>query len=302
MNDAELARNYILDRLSEEDREACERRFLFDSEFELVMLEQEHALLDDYVNLRLSDEDSQTVLRRVAQEPGRLYRLRFAEGLKLAAAVAAETNAFEADRAPRRLILFRRHQLAWFGGLAGAAALAALIFAAMHIEHHAIAPSRQAASSALPQPALSGGHGTPRIPASSSASTHAGSAKTESQHRSAPSSMATFVLLADESRGEAGSTAIPLKQNVDLVRLQLTSQEGLDPGHYSATVRDAGGRVIFQAAHMLAQTEAGRRYIDLRIPAVALGAGDYTIDLARDAPGTPALSFRFRGMPDAGTG
>jgi len=284
MNDAELARNYILNRLADEDRDECERRFLFDPEFETTMLEQECALLDDYVNSRLNGEDAQAVLRRVAQEPGRLYRLRIAEGLKHAAE-AAETNPPEPAAAPRDRGNFATRRFAWFGGLAAAAAvaIAAIVGVNLHRGSGAAKPNPSiAAAPAAPNPAPRNQEAQPAKPAPAQ------------QPQASPASMATFVLLASEERGESDGTTVKLKPNVAVLRLQLTTQEGLTAGRYWATVSNAGGAAVFKVAHMPTRTEAGRRYIDLRIPAANLGAGDYTIALAQDTAAAPALSFHFK--------
>src|SRR5271168_4224977 len=115
MTDMELARKYILDRLSDEDRDDCERRFLFDPEFETTMLEQERALLDDYASLRLSGEDAEALLRRAAREPGHLYRLRIAEGLNRAA--AAQFEELHSPIVSKGRGLFASRHAAWFGSV-----------------------------------------------------------------------------------------------------------------------------------------------------------------------------------------
>jgi hypothetical protein len=285
MNDNELARNYILDRLPEEVRDECERRFLFDPEFETVMIEQENALLDDYVNLRLTEEEAQTVLHRVAQEPGHLYRLRFAESLRRAAMAAAETQARKPPRLDRWLSLFPQRQSAWFGRTAGVAAIAIVLLVAIAVQHRRaphpppLAAASAPASAPLPQTA------NPPAPALPS----------RQNSRPPTASMATFVLLANQQRGETEEAAITLKPGTATLRLQLTTEEGLAPGPYSAKVSNAQGATVFAASHLPSRTEAGRRYIDLRLAAAPLSTGDYTVDLTGEAPSSiqPALSYRF---------
>ena len=284
MNDAELARNYILDRLPEEERDACERRFLFDPDFETVMLEQERALLDDYVNSRLGQEDARTVLHRVAQEPGRLYRLRFAESLKHAAAASASQAGREPSRGrPWRSIVSRR-PWAWFGGMACAAALAAALIVAVAIRSRSAQPAVNPADAAhasapapsAPQPAA------PQVTQQQSAASHASA------------SIATFALLASQQRGEAGIPTLSVMPGVDTIRLQLTTQDGLESGRYTAAVSGAQGAAVLSALNLVPKTESGRRYVDLRIPAAKLPAGEYAIDLTRESSSAPALSFRFQ--------
>lgn len=287
MNDSELARNYILDRLPEEDRDACERRFLFDPEFESLMLVEERTLLDDYVNLRLSDEDATAVLQRVAQEPGRLYRLRFAESLKRAAA-AADTESRRKNSVLERWRLFaNRRNIIWSGSIA--AALAAAIFIAVTISHRT--PQPEPSQSAIAKPP------TPSPTTASSGEQQIQPSKpTEPKPSGATreaASMATFVLLANQQRGDAETPKLTLKPGTTTLRLQLTTEEGLDSGSYSAVVTDAQGANILTAAHLIPRTEASRRYIDLRIPAQSLPSGDYSVDLTKDSssPTQPALKF-----------
>jgi hypothetical protein len=80
-----------------------------------------------------------------------------------------------------------------------------------------------------------------------------------------------------------------------MIRLQLTTEEGLEPGPYSATVSAAGGAMVFSASHLAPRTEAGRRYIDLRLNAASLADGDYTIDLSAESASQnqPALRYNF---------
>jgi hypothetical protein len=88
MSDAMLVRNYILDRLSKEDRDECERRFLFDPNFESLMLQEEQDLLDDYVSLRLGEEEAGAIRGRAEQHPEFRLRLLLADGLRRATATA----------------------------------------------------------------------------------------------------------------------------------------------------------------------------------------------------------------------
>jgi hypothetical protein len=286
MNDAELARNYILDRLPEEDRDACERRFLFDPEFESILIEQEHALLDDYVNLRLSEEDAAAVLRRVAQEPGQLYRLRFAESLKRAAAASADAANRKPSLFHRWLSLFGRHQAVWLGGAAGVAALALIIAVAVRTRHVRPLPNQTQSAAQIP----------PAPPRQQPAASTPGSApKQHPPIRPAPATMATLVLLANQQRGEGEESTVIVPPGVEVIRLQLTTEEGLPAGNYSATVSSANDAKVFAASHLSARTESGRRYIDLRIPAPRLSSGSYSVELVRESDSQPpaGLSYRF---------
>ncbi len=300
MHDAELARNYILDRLTEEEREACERRFLFDPEFETLMLDEERTLLDDYVNSRLNEEDAKTFLARVAEQPETLYRLRFAEGLRRAALESISAQPLKASPLHRWRNLFSRNQIAqhkfvWFGGLAGAAAATMAIVFAISVQRH-------------PQPAsFSQTASTTAPPASAPNSAPAPQPKPLATPKSAepkstpataspalPPSIATFALMAIEQRGVGEDTAIDLKPGISTLRLQLTTEEGLAAGHYAATVRDTGGNQIIASPRMSPRSEAGRLYIDLRIPAAQLAPGSYSIELAREAAApAPPLTYRF---------
>jgi hypothetical protein len=296
MNDTELARNYILDRLSEEDRAECERRFLFDPEFESLLLDQERELLDDYVNLRLSDEEAAAVQLRVAQQPGHLYRLRFAESLRRAA-VAEIDHTFKPSPFRRWRALLARRQFLVFGGLAASAALAIAIIVAVVIR-----PSRLPG----PPPALSAASASQRAHTSSPANLAPSQASTppapadsqtarSMEHLPNPGAAATFLLLADQQRGAGEETNISYKPGIETLRLQLTTQEGLDPGHYSATVTDAHGANAFSASHLVPREEAGRLYIELRIPSANLPAGEYTVTLVDEkAAPQPPLTFRFK--------
>jgi hypothetical protein len=296
MDLAELARNYILDRLSEEDRDECERRFLFDAGFEQLMLEQERALLDDYVNLRLSNDEADAVLRRVAQQPGQLFRLRFAESLKRAALAAATVKERKTTALGRLRAALARRQFVWIGGIAGMATLAAALVLAIstwHSSRRTPALPNQAASRAPAPTAPQPGGATPTaVPAAPAPIPQ------PSGERPAPSAstaIATFVLLADEQRGEGEVTAIAIPAEAKQVRLQLTTEEGLEPGLYSAAVMNAQGASVFTAPRLAPSIQSGQRYVQLDIPAARLAPGNYSIDLTRppDSPAAPAIGFRF---------
>jgi hypothetical protein len=299
MQDAELARNYILDRLIDEDREACERRFLFDPEFETLLLDEERTLLDDYVNERLSKEDAKAVLERIAQQPGNLYRLRFAEGLRRAAleSISAQPLTTSPLRRWRNLSTWNRltqHKFLWFGGLAGAGVAAmAIVFAISPQRHPQPASSGQTASTAV-APAPSSINAPAPQKGSHTAPERTGATHTTAASPSLPPSIATFALLAIEQRGAGEDTAIDLKPGISTLRLQLTTEEGLAAGRYAATVRDASGNHILSSPHMSPRSESGRLYIDLRIPTVQLAPGSYSIDLIREAAApAPPLTYRF---------
>ena len=291
MNDSELARNYILDRLTEEDRDACERRFLFDPEFETVMHEQERALLDDYVHARLQPEEADAVLRRVAQQPGHLYRLRFAEGLKRAADGPTVGERKSVRMSERIRSFFEARRPIWLGGLAAAGALAVAIVVGVSVARRPAAP---VVSSAPPAPAAP----TATAPAQSASSKAPALAQPVPQQREpkrAPASIATFVLLSNQQRGEGNAESITLPAGATTLRLQLTSEEGLDPGRYSATLFDSRDAAVLHAGNLVPQTTAGRSYIDLRVPRDRIPAGAYRVELTRTSAGepAPALSFRF---------
>jgi len=299
MNDADLARNYILDRLSDEDRDDCERRFLFDPDFELVMQEQERILLDDYVQNRLSPEDADLVLRRVAQQPGQLFRLRFAEGLKRAAAVSGSARkSKESPRSSWRALFGQSRQHEWLSGLAGMAALAAIVVLAVATWKAAqpspSPPGQMAARGAAPQPATPAGRTavqqqTPPVAAHNDKNAERSAAK------AGAASVATLVLLAEQQRGETAIPSLTVQPGVTEIRLQLTTEEGLDAGRYNAVVSDAQGVKVFSAANLAPLRQAGQRYIELSLPAAPVAGGDYAIDLApqRSSGTKPILNYRF---------
>jgi hypothetical protein len=299
MNDADLARNYILDRLSDEDRDECERRFLFDPEFELEMQEQERILLDDYVHNRLSREDSDLVLRRVAQQPGQLFRLRFAEGLKRAAAVSGSARQSKPSPLFSWHALFgQRRQYMWLGGLASIAAVAAIVVLAVATwrpAHQSSSPSGQMTGrGAAPQPAAPAAQ-TAVQQQPSQVTAHNDKNPERNALKTSSVSMATLVLLAEQQRGETEVPSLVLQPGVREVRLQLTTEEGLDAGRYDAAVSGAQGAKVFSASRLVPRVAAGRRYIELNLPAAAIAGGDYAIDLApQRASGTePILNYRF---------
>jgi hypothetical protein len=287
MNDVELARNYILDRLSDEQRDECERRFLFDPDFETLMLEQERALLDDYVHMRLSGEEAEAVLRRVAQEPGHLYRLRIAEGLKQATERTPPTEERNSLWMSLRRGLFIDSKFAWFGGVAAAAAFVIVAIIAVGFRQHPALkqPDQRLAAAHTPVPSTSSGQDRQQ-------STPSAPVRPE-QPKAAAISMATVVLLADESRGQGDAAAVSIGARVDVLRLQLTTQEGLDAGRYTAILSNAHNVQVFSADHLPTLSEAGRHYVDLRVPVSRLTSGNYSIGLTQESSDAPALSFRF---------
>jgi hypothetical protein len=107
--------------------------------------------------------------------------------------------------------------------------------------------------------------------------------------------IATFVLLANQQRGEGNPESIPLPAGATTLRLQLTTEEGLDAGRYNATLFDAQDTTVLHAGNLVPRTTAGRSYIDLRVPTDRIPAGAYRIELRRASAdeAAPALSFRF---------
>jgi negative regulator of sigma E activity len=302
MNDAELARNYILDRLSEEERDECERRFLSDAEFEFVMQEQERALLDDYVNLRLSTEDADAVLRRVAQQPGQLFRLRFAESLKRAAMASAKAGQSKVTPWGRWLAFLRPRPFLWLGGLAGVAGLAVIVIlavTALHGLHSAPAASSQTASAPATQvQALTGAQTTPQPNAASTAPAAPAQAREPKQITPKPAiaQIATLALLANQQRGESEIPTLTLRSGLEQIRLQLTTEEGLSEGPYDARIETAQGAQAFATPGLPLRRQAGRGYVELDVPAAALASGEYSVELTPRS-GAPVLNFRFALAP-----
>jgi hypothetical protein len=298
MNDAELARNYILDRLSEEERNECERRFLFDPEFELLMIEQERELLDDYVNSRLSNEESDAVLRRVAQRPGELYRLRFAESLRRAAAAPSAPLPHKRSPIERWQAFFAQRRTLFAAGTAGIAVASAVIVIALAVRApRSLRTQQNGAAAGAPahanaQPST---RSEPKQQTASAPSQKPVQSAGRQIETRASSAVATFALLADEQRGAGDLPSLQLAPGVTTLRLQLTTQEGLEAGRYRVALNDAQGTKVYSASDLPALVEAGRRYVDLRIPAALVSSGDYHVDLApeSEASSQPELSFRF---------
>ena len=290
MSDAELARNYILDRLSEEERLECERRFLSEPEFESLILELERDLLDDYVNSRLSDEDAAAVRQRVARDSGQRFRLRFAESLRRAS-IAANRQPAQPSPSGRWRALFARRPLVVYGGLAASAALAvAITIAVISRSPNRWAPTTAQAPSTASQP-----HASVPTPSAPSPAPAAPQIAGSTQRPYTPAATATFVLLADQQRGAGEETSISLAPGTTTLQLQLTTQEGLDHGRYRVTVTGVQGTDVFAASHLVPRAQAGRRYIDLRVPAASLPPGDYDLTLVRETPPSqPPLTFRFK--------
>ncbi len=295
MNDAELAKNYILGRLPEEERVECEQRFLFDPGFEDLVLERERELFDDYVNLRLPEEEAAAVQREVVQQSGRLYRLRFAKSLRRASMAAANRSSRPSPLRRWRSLLARR-QIIVFGGLTITAALAIAMFVAVatRSHRHPLSLPAQSAANALRQPAHASAPTSPAPSGAADGSTATGRQSVRpAQGSPATAATATFLLLADQQRGAIEETSIALKRGVTTLRLQLTTQEGLDPGHYSATLADAQGAQTFSAYHLAPREEGGRRYVEIGVPAAKLPGGGYSVTLLNENASSQPLTFRF---------
>lgn len=294
MNDAELARSYILDRLPEEERDACEKRFLFDPEFESVMLEEERALLDDYANRRLSSDDAGSLLHRIDEQPGQRFRLQFAEGLRRAAASGSSTP--EQRPSVQRWLhnLFAGRRPLWIGGIACAAAAAIAVAFISSSQFRVSRPSSQQAANPASS-SMTPAETTPPATAKATPPAQSATAGSAPKASAAARNVATFVLLADQSRGDAQETAIALPAGATELRLQLTTEEGLDAGSYDAVLSDARGGAPFTATGLRTREEAGRGYVALDVPAARLSSGECKVTLTRERAtdaGVP-LGFSF---------
>jgi hypothetical protein len=348
MSDAELARNYILNRLSEEEREECERRFLADPDFESLMLEQERDLLDGYAARRLPVDEASAVRRRAAASPAFLLRLRVAQGLQRAMVRAAHQAAGRATaqmgtegmrrREPRLRTVFpiTRRGMPQSVAAAGLLAACGILTVTLWRSQHPVSPAthaglaragsvspapvpaseaKDAATNPAKNPFLPGAGPVPGMPAGSPSAKHAAAAKSDaanatgreaagamtrdgSRHSAtaATDTTATFLLLANQQRGEIEATTLRFNPAIATVRLQITTEDGLDPVPYTVAISAADGTKSFVSSHLTTSTRGSLRYVDLRLPAAQLPNGSYTLELTAETqnPAQAQTAFRFR--------
>ncbi len=292
--DLELARDFILGRLSDREADECERRFLFEPQFEALVLSQEADLMDAYVAQRLTSEEALALDRWAEHDPRRAFRLAFAEGLHRAArAEDASRSSSIAMLDSLRSSNSRRRPRVIFGlaGL-GAACLLAILFLgpARYLRHTkgVVAQPNGIAS----QPVLA-----PQPSGSTAQSNSSHAAASEGLHAEA-SAVATFLLLPNEQRGATGGTVITPPGTVSRIHLQLTSEEGLASGLYHANLRHAAGESVWSASHLGTRGEALHRYVLIRVAAANLSPGEYELELVPEsAAGQVSLSYRFSVVP-----
>jgi len=309
MTDRQLARDYILDRLSAEDRDACERRFLFDPDFEAIMLEEERDVADDYANHLLEGNAIRSVRRRAARVPEFSFRLQFAQALRR----AIGSDAFEPQPS-----FFTRLRAAMVprppippilvGALSGIGLMvvaAALVMLPSWRRQALAPPPAQAlhAPAASPSAHPTQRASTPRLAAQSDrsdtplevAAGRSVPAPPTAAASTAAASTASFVLLADQQRGEQQAPVITLPPAIRHMRLQLTSEEGLETGRYTAVVSDAQGNAVATLPHLHTRQQAGRRFVWLPLDGSSLDAGEYVVELKQEigASAPSLLHYRF---------
>ena len=271
MNARESLTRYLLNEVSEPEREAIERAYFENPQAFEAMAQAETALIDDYVRERLAPDVRRRFETAYLADPARRARVAFAEALA-ARVDRLAPPAEESQTAPRT----RRSWLAPFFqarpvlAVAAAAAIAALATALW------MAVDRRSGERAVP------GHADAGRPGAAPADPGAGPLPTQP----APV-MVTLALVvgAGERRvGPEGPATLTIPRDATDVRFALTLR-ARDYGRYRVILRMAGGSEILRRDDLQPIVDPAGPVIELRVPANAFTSADYILALqgaARD--------------------
>lgn len=290
--DNKLAADFLLGRISEQQRESIEESFVRDQQNFEHLLQAENDLVDDYVAERLSPED-----RRQFES---VVLSRQKEKVKFARAMAAYAAANTAPAVPAVSNESWREWLshiftivpAYSVGFSAAAILVALT--AVFLLNRTPEPGRaaletpapaQIAPTLLPEPGPSTDTSitdppsvTAPVPAEKPSTEVArkglaGNVLPSKPRRSASSVIATLMLTPGVTRGGGSASASELPNKDGIVRLELPREQA-EYRRYVILVETVDGQQVWNQ-----RVSAGATTINADLPRKRLSRGDYIVTL-----------------------
>lgn len=250
-------RDFLLDRLPQEQAEAIEERMFQDEAYFSDVQDAEDELIEEYVLGALDSTEEKIFAARVERAPELQERValrralvRALQGVRAAAPVAAE---------PSRRKMWGRFLVPGF-----AVAILVLFFAAYRAEHRNHAPSQTAGTA-----------GTSEGPA-------------EGQIAEAQAAAVLF-LPAHVARGAAERPSVLHIGSARLVKLELETPGGDESTRWDVRLT-SGGAQVFSAAGLASQQAGLISYVVAQVPAPQLPPKDYQISLSPEAPGSAGTS------------
>ena len=263
-NDREL-RDYLLERLPNEDRERLEEASIVDDEVAVRLRMVEDDLVDGYVRGTLDDATRARFRSHYLSSPRRRERVRFASRFVPA------VDRVGARALPSRTALMSR--------LAAAAAVLLVAAATFLVEgeRRSGRPDAPARSAALDPAAMSGSAAAPGRAASAAAATDT----------------AALVLLP-QRRGLDSIPALALPHAADSAVLELRLGS-TDFPRYQIGLRDpATNQIVWRSAWVESSVFGDRPFVSVVLPARVLKPQHYSLDLVgRTAAGRTAIADSY---------
>jgi hypothetical protein len=260
-DDARLT-EYLLGRLSEDERSLIEERFLADPGVHDQLRAVERDLIDRYVRGELPDPE--VFEANYLSSPARRARVEFARSLMESPNRSPAVTFPSAPRSAAADSRFSRGlSPAWRMAAAGAIVVAGSLFAFSRWNQ---TPGNQSGTGDAP-PAVTPAP-VPSPPVPPPAPTNSGR----------PAPIATFVLTPNATRTTADMPTLAIETGAD-VRLQL-ELEAADYASYRVVVRTADGREIWRQDGLKATPSPSGPGLVTSVPAGRLADDDYTVRVA----------------------
>jgi hypothetical protein len=293
MEDPNFLRDYLLGGLTEEKRNAVERRLLADDDYFELVEAVEGDLLADCANGALSPGEHARVMRSLASSPRGMARLTASRELAI---LSRERPILPPRPIPFPVNLWPMRRLA---GFAAMAAMLLAVFGSVRLSQHTAIPGGgaamagnrtagalhrlQAPEQAAQTPALPPLQASrpPQIP--QTAQTPQTPAAEPQRPPAAGRELAPAVLelaLATVRSGGAPRPTLIVPPGTRRIEIQLPIQEGDDFPSYHATILDAGDEPVWQqdlVSHRAADAGAA---VLVSLPAERLPAGTYRLELS----------------------
>jgi hypothetical protein len=279
--------DYLLGRLSDEDAAPLDELSIADEEFAWRLRAVENDLVDVYVRGGLDAATRERFKTFYLASPRRRDKVTFAEGFGGAVDRAgARPSASEAmDDAPRSSVAGRRSPPYWW--LATAAAIAAIAFSALFLQHREFRQEladAQQRTAALDQRTRELEQKLAERPAVAVDSTVApsssrGTMTAVTSLAAAETPTTAAIELSPETRAP-GSIAVKLPPENTRAAFDLRLESN-DFRRYQATLKDPGtDRVLWQSQWMAPTTRHDTSMVSIALPAHVLKTQHYTLELA----------------------
>jgi hypothetical protein len=264
----EFMARYLLDNLSQAERDKFESQYFADHDLFERLVELENGMIDAYVAGQLSAMQRDEFESRFLNTPDRQQRVAFARSLNAATTVVA---APAEPRAPRKPSFFKailsRLRVSYVpvfsASLALALGLAWFAYRALRIRDLR--------------------HENPTITAGKSGK-NPSMIPSQASEPTGPSASAAsvFTLSAGLTRGGSSQNVIAIGSGVSSLRLDLIVTSSKYSG-YSVSIESAGGRKVWHKRHLSEQSSLHARVVAVELPASLLAAGDYILLLRGEA-------------------